>query len=114
MIDEKKLIEKLEKQCPNAKMGKLNGIPEIVKGAVDDCIKIVKRQPKVGEWIPCSERLPKQGEQVICTLVSARGHRFVTQEQFFPNLLKEPFPMVAWMPLPEPYREDGGVDAKQM
>lgn len=56
------------------------------------------------KWIPCSERLPKQGEQVICTLVSARGHRFVTQEQFFPNLLKEPFPMVAWMPLPPAWK----------
>lgn len=107
MIDEKMLQRDIHdymiKRVDNLWDDALDALLEINA----DLAGIIGKQPKVGEWIPCSERLPKQGEQVICTLVSARGHRFVTQEQFFPNLLKEPFPMVAWMPLPAQYREDG-------
>jgi hypothetical protein len=57
-----------------------------------------------GKWIPCSERLPKQGEQIIGTFDNGNGKIIVSQENFFTQLLKKPYPLVAWMPLPEPYK----------
>ena len=61
-------------------------------------------------WIPCDEKLPKTGDSVLVTysdgevsiIWSARPKGWVKYEEAN-NLI---FP-VAWMPLPEPYREDG-------
>ena len=67
---------------------------------------IIEEQPKVGEWISCSERLPKQGEQIIGTFDNGNGRVIVCQEQFFLQILEKPYPLIAWMPLPEPYKEE--------
>ena len=50
MIDEKKLIEEFDK-----KLYAMQIVP------MREVIKIIKEQPKVGEWIPVSERLPEDG-----------------------------------------------------
>ena len=63
------------------------------------------------EWIPVSERLPRTGDDILVTysdgevdiIWSARPKAWVKYEEAN-NLI---FP-VAWMPLPKPYREDGG------
>lgn len=47
MIDEKKLIEEIKYLLFNRWF------------AINEMLEIIKRQPKVGEWIPCSERLPE-------------------------------------------------------
>ena len=47
MIDEKKLIEEFDK-----KLYAMQIVP------MREVIKIIKEQPKIGEWIPVSERLP--------------------------------------------------------
>jgi len=59
-------------------------------------------------WIPCSERLPKKGEQVLCcnnkgsvftsaiTYVSDGGYAYFGQH----------FDVIAWQPLPEAYKEE--------
>ena len=70
----------------------------------------IEAQPVVhGEWILCSERIPKQGEQIIGTFDNGNGRVIVMQEQFWMQLLESPYPLIAWMPLPEPYniRMDG-------
>lgn len=51
MIDEKKLIEDLKEYAHLSEGDSVDTIKVI--------IKIVGEQPKVGEWIPCSEILPK-------------------------------------------------------
>ena len=64
---------------------------------------------KIAEWIPCSERLPRTGDDILVTfsdgevdiIISARPKAWVKYEEAN-NLI---FP-VAWMPLPEPYRKD--------
>lgn len=55
-------------------------------------------------WIPCSERLPKQGEQIIGTFDNGDGKVIVMQEKFFMQFLEKPYPLIAWMPLPKPYK----------
>mgnify|MGYP001041376690 CR=1 FL=1 len=49
MIDEKKMIEDLKNYC-----GKQ---PYLVS---ENIWEIINSQPKIGGWIPCSERLPEE------------------------------------------------------
>ena len=49
MIDEKKLIESFR--------ASLNTGRETFP--IDLIVECIEAQPKVGEWIPCSERLPE-------------------------------------------------------
>ena len=69
------------------------------------------------EWIPCSERLPKENEYVdnVCKYyliqdeygdmhvahLSGRGWETIE------SIKALGCEVIAWMPLPEPYREDG-------
>lgn len=70
------------------------------------------------KWIPCSERLPKKGESVLCYAKTRDGGYEVMRvgachkgSWFFQDGGSERlcFPgnyvAVAWMPLPEPYKE---------
>lgn len=104
MIDEKKLIEELEEQCPDYKS---NSIGCIVKGAINDCIKIIKRQRKVGEWIPVTEldldhnqeALIKLDDGFICSakfLISDSGNNCGFYHKHI-GFLQCP-QVVAWMP----------------
>ena len=82
------------------------------------------------EWIPCSERLPEEhewvgtkqfgttisdkvhitfdvnGERFVKTLSLQNGELSNYEKQTMDTLYKG-WKMIAWMPLPEPYREDG-------
>lgn len=52
MIDEKKLLDELIK-CK-----------DLGRKSFESVLRVINEQPKVGEWIPCSERLPKAEEEV--------------------------------------------------
>lgn len=81
--------------------------------AVVDVLATIGNQPTVREWIPVEERLPKWGERVLTC--DAKGNIHIMTELKIPG---KPFgvgenhprffPVVAWMPLPEPYRPEGG------
>ena len=69
MIDEKKLIAEIrEKIRPESSGEQCNSLDVIYA-----MLQLIDEQPKVGEWIPCSEwmscnaRLPKYGEDVEVT-----------------------------------------------
>ena len=65
----------------------------------------VNPQPKTGHWIPVSERLPKWGEEVL-TIDNDENYEInhimddERNEWFYDN------DIVAWMPLPEPYKAE--------
>lgn len=111
MIDEKKLIKYLKSEA-NMDRSRAYGEHEcdLIEGTIRMCIDVVKAQPKVGEWIPCSERLPeKPKREWVAYLVADEylydpytaywnGERWETE-------MDEPLPFItAWMPLPPAYR----------
>ena len=74
-------------------------------------MKAVDERPKVSEWIPCSERLPEDTTTKAITLSNG-----VVDSGYFSEgkwwcigdsirLEVKTKGVVAWMPLPEPYKE---------
>ena len=63
---------------------------------------------KETQWIPCSERLPEDNTDVIVCFYSGT----VTEMRYWGNGIFQGIyehttkVIVAWMPLPEPYREE--------
>lgn len=70
---------------------------------------------KSGEWIPCSERLPEENTDILVTYVEKDEKRIAPVNygcgawfDCFFNKVLNPFGVLAWMPLPKPYK--GGED----
>ena len=86
-----------------------------------------------GEWIPVSERLPEYGVEVLCTVREmcdfpddneydvpltfiAQGHYINHEQKIFrgwyikvrPDCSMGTDKVIAWMPLPEPYKAEKG------
>lgn len=104
MIDEKKLIEEIKYLLFNSEMLSPRWF------AINEMLEIIKRQPEVGEWIPCSERLPETDDVVLITVFNIDNNKlFVTpavyQHPFFCtwNTLAPEDKVIAWQPLPEPW-----------
>lgn len=95
MIDEKKLIEEIRNLKKHYdffyKKGK-SEIDDIVKNASDtlfnDIAKIIYDQPKVGEWIPCSERLPENAKHkgAFCPKYQVKTKYGLTQGWYNPDV----------------------------
>lgn len=83
----------------------------------DDFLKLCRDEPTIEpqKWIPVSERMPEEGTEVLGTddhgcirhVVKDKCnlYEFATYEEMMH------INIVAWMPLPEPYKE-GGENAK--
>lgn len=72
-------------------------------------MKIVRKKGEFCSWIPCSERMPKGA--VLCC--DDRGNMLVgllcedeAGYMAYGDDGQEMYNCVAWMPLPEPYREE--------
>lgn len=138
MIDEKNLIEAI-----NCKMGEIksdkekceviSGFADIVLEIYDDILYFVKDQPKVGEWISCSEILPKDADMrfymcvvenheedlpMFCQYEEEYGFGFwndiydsetlgFVDTEFKTNEELGFEKVIAWQPLPEPYKPKG-------
>ena len=81
--------------------------------AFDDAKEIVQEVAEEynGGWIPCSERLPKYGEVVMCSCsnggitISCITHRGVNKSKVVRFGTFGIHSVVAWQPLPEPFKE---------
>lgn len=121
MIDEKKLIEELEKIYETDEENIDCTLSDFAYH-VFDCIK---QQPKVGEWIPVSERLPEMHREDM----EAEGEYYMISnpvivtdgQQIYIAEYKEDMDygygwhsfdgedydnIIACMPLPKPYRPE--------
>jgi hypothetical protein len=101
MIDEKKLIEELSR----------NSIFEKVTVGEETVYDVINRLPKAGEWIPCSERLPEDAKTTVVTLSNGEvegafwnGRNWWCMGDSI-NLETRTEDVIAWQPLPEPYKE---------
>ena len=79
-----------------------------IRGLLDELENLLTAQPET-HWIPCSERLPEDGRYLVTRF------DFVTNTCFLDILWYEKgvwwnrlytgdFAVIAWMPLPEPYK----------
>ena len=89
-----------------SKYGK--GIPAVYWEDIKDAPTIEPEQ----RWIPCSERLPEECEDIIVTYVDGEETRIIPvnygkgtwYDCIFDTALN-PIKVIAWMKLPEPYAE---------
>ena len=135
MIDEKKLIEDIGEYTISVYGCDINDIiafqtnnesksAYIVQG-ICEAIYFIEEQPKVGEWIPCSERLPEmhredmeaEGEYYMISnpVIVTDGQQIYIAEYEadmdyrygWHSLDGEDYDnIIAWMPLPKPYRPE--------
>lgn len=109
MINRQKLIEALEeveRRFPYKVAGKPDTYREFNMAweSCMDCVFLaVESQPPADQWIPCSREPPKQNQHIIGTFENDEGKRFVCDDVYFPPILSEPWPLIAWMPA-EPYK----------
>lgn len=115
MIDEKKLLEKLEElKFANEERGY-----DTAKDVIQEIINLVDEQPKT-DWIPCEERLPELDEgtesfkQSKCCLVALEWwDGEITEEVGWYNQSgvwnqdSKNCKVIAWQPLPAPYKKEG-------
>lgn len=111
MIDEKKLIDELKQSGMIADNEYGNAM-----------IDMIENQPKIGDWIPCSERLPEceWGAETEALLYQhkgigsievgyyGRGGKF--RDSYFRHYRNstdgvDSRDVIAWQPLPEAYQE---------
>ena len=111
MIDEKKLIDELEaKPFIHGRYDRENGNINFICGIEiwhEMVLSTIENMPKVGEWIPCSKMMPKnQTAVLICLEWNAYDIAWLDGDLWVSELTVYDFETVmAWMPLPEPYKE---------
>jgi len=79
----------------------------ICVGDCDLCDKAEEEEPKFGEWIPTSERLPEANRSVLFStsdyVAEGEFNGYDLWHQYRWSALVYFDKVIAWMPLPEPY-----------
>ena len=81
-------------------------------GAFEDIIENLPSAQPEQRWIPCSERLPEDNSDILVAYVEKDEKRIApvnygcgTWFDCLFNKVLDQVGVLAWMPLPEPYRE---------
>lgn len=124
MIDEKKLIEEIQarrdfwinKSAKYTEDESTFGADmcNIMVAELNTILHMIDEQPKAGEWIPCSEKLPDPYESVLVTAKMEGDSHSLTYQgartgcAFELSGVKNPeeYIVTAWQPEPEPWEED--------
>lgn len=96
MIEEKILIEKLleKAKVQSDCMASL---------AFNEAARMVQDMPKVGEWIPVSERLPEEDGDYL--IYDSEDRIYIPIYRHGCWITDSPTSgVLAWMPLPDPYK----------
>lgn len=132
-ISRQAAIDELERKKDKNAKGDIGGFYNtIIQNDIDALMQLPSAQPEL-QWIPCSERLPEEdGEYLVIyythskykpyayDVLSFANDLYQIDEYDFPNKKGqngwfycdveygycEDDGVFAWMPLPEPYRED--------
>ena len=131
MINENRLIELLEDEIlridteSTPSCGNLYGRDaSVMKNTLNFVIDLISEQPKVGEWIPVEERLPKQDKLLQDYLVTFEYYRYGEYDCMYKTIgigtfskMSHEFTFIngqtgwqnlkvlSWQPLPEPFCE---------
>ena len=129
MIEEKEVIEAIEEKILEVKSDKekcevICDFADILMDVYRELIYFIKKQPRVGEWIPCSKQLPEMHKVPLdydeyymisdSVLVTDGNGVFISEYEadddfrygWFNDGDKCENAITHWMPLPEPYREE--------
>ena len=106
MIDEKKLIDKFKDWIRTDYFEDWSARNFIL----NDIIAEINKMPKVGEWISVSERLPDVDIEVLVSC-KARIAKYSYIDIDYRSKKNGKWvylgeDVIAWQPLPEPYREE--------
>ena len=107
------LEESIKTYTSNAEYERTHGN---LQGCLDfrqlaDRLKELKRLRKQTRWISVSERLPEKGKQVLCcnqhgsVFTSAVTYTIKHEDKILAHFGHH-YGVVAWMPLPEPYKAE--------
>lgn len=116
MIDEKKLKEAIRENMIPERFGRRCDPLDVIYGI----LQVIDEQPKVGEWIPCSDKLPDEEGIYLVTFKQGKSVRLVGYGCSQRTVLWEPIgygwhdlrtadyyasdSITAWQPLPEPWK----------
>ena len=94
-------------------IGHISGViddeSELDGNEMRDLVEFLSGLPR---WVPVSERLPEEdGEYFVTVLDSYSGRPFVDSSHYFTgnvnnNGFYKAYKVIAWMPLPEPYKTE--------
>lgn len=73
----------------------------------NDCEKVLEGLPSAQQWIPCSERLPDNDDSVLISNSHGVTKAWWNGKFWTSIAVKKYKTVTAWMPLPEPYQEEG-------
>lgn len=119
MIDEKELIEQIKilRVTITGLRAEKSILNEYAQHFKDSVIRIINEQPKVGEWIPCNERLPEEKKfyeenmrSPACLVTVLSDDELMVGIDRTVNgvwTLEETFDkpkIIAWQPLQEPFK----------